>query len=236
MFLCQTCVLDRSSRRRRRFVLRARSFGCPTLFLYSLIKKHSLFIQAPFVRASSIGDMMPSFRDTQTGSSPTRYRAADYHTLTNRRASSPPSPDLETAHELALQHYHRRPVVTPDKRASTSTSCSMHAAPCTSQVPSPKDEIRQTPRACVKEESSCKDPLIRIFCLNHPLIVAQCDQPPPNRSLSPSTPPSPLSESPRLMDSSTMSTPTMPVRAPAGAVGLQHGGQRASEGAEATQA
>lgn len=206
------------------------------VFPTSPIESHWVLLQAPCVRASSTGDMMPSFRDTQTRCSPTRYRAADYHTLTNRRASSPPSPDLETAHELALQHYHRRPVVTPDKRATTPTSSSMHAAPCTSQVPSRKDEIRQPPRACVKEESSCKDPFFGILRLDHPLTLVQCHQPPLNRSLNPSTPPSPPSESPRPTDSSTMSTPTMPVRAPAGAVGLQHGGQRAREGAEAIQA
>lgn len=236
VFSYQSRALDRCALHPRHFVLRALPFDCPACLSYSLIGNHWVLIQAPCVRASSIGDMMPSFRDTQTRSSPTRYRAADYHTLTNRRASSPPSPDLETAHELALQHHHRRPVVTPDKRATTPTSSSMHAAPCTSQVPGPKDEIRQTPRACVKEDSSCKDPLFRRFRLNHPLTFAQCDQPPLNRSLSPSTPPPPLSESPRPMDSSTMSTPTMPVRAPAGAVGLQHGGQRAREGAGAIQA
>lgn len=177
--------------------------------------------------------MMSSFRDTRAASPPTttRYRAADYHPLTNRRASSPPSPDLETAHELALQHTYRQPVVTPDKRASTAL---MHTAPCTYSEESEKSQIRQTPRACVKEESSCRASSIHFLSSNRPLTTSRCDQLPPNPSLNPSTPPSPPYESLPPTGSSTMSTSTTPVLVPVDVEDRHHGDLQARREAEAT--
>ena len=96
--------------------------------------------------------------------------ASDYHKLTNRRASSPPSPDLNLAHESSIvQANDRRPVKgSPDKRASRDYS---YIEPCVVQGLHEKGEIRRLPGACVKEDDSCKlfpsersNPLLPSLC------------------------------------------------------------------------
>ena len=137
----------------------------PALYLFHPIHssyRSSLFggdvesveISSDLLCSSPFCDMMLSSRDTRAASPPTRYRAADYHALTNRRASSPPSPDLETAHELALQLHYRRPVATPDKRASTFSTHAI-TAPCTSPELRQKRTLRESPMVCVEEKYSC---------------------------------------------------------------------------------
>ena len=98
---------------------------------------------------------MSSISDARITRSPSRYMASDYHRLTNRRASSPPSPDLNHAHESrVVQANDQRPVKgSPDKRASLHYS---YIAPCVVQGLHEKDEIRRLPGACVKEDDTCK--------------------------------------------------------------------------------
>ena len=118
-----------------------------------------LIFPARSVSNPQVYAIMPSFCDARVTSSSMRYRAEDYHTLTNRRASSPPSPDLENAAVRAdAQPNYRRPVTTttPDKRVSASST---HTAPCTLQGSGGSNQIRHTPRACVKEDFSCKNTL-----------------------------------------------------------------------------
>ena len=93
--------------------------------------------------------------DAQTTRSPSRYNASDYHTLTNRRTSLPPSPDLKIAHQSStVQANDQRPVKgSPDKRASPDYP---YIAPCVVQGPNEKNEIRRARKESVKEDGSCK--------------------------------------------------------------------------------
>ena len=100
-------------------------------------------------------DKMPWISDAPFTCSPSRYMATDFHRLTNRQASSPPSPDLTVAHEpKSLQANDQRPVITtPDKRASLQYS---YITPCVRQGSDKKNDIKPSPAGCVKEDDSRK--------------------------------------------------------------------------------
>lgn len=115
---------------------------------------------------------MSGSSDAQVTRSPSRYMASDYHRLTNPRTSSPPSPDLESAHEPStVQANDRRPAQgSPDKRASPEYP---YIAPCVVQGLHDKNQIRRAPRACVKEDDSCK---ISILETSHRLLLSRHNQ------------------------------------------------------------
>ena len=71
---------------------------------------------------------MNTYTETEAWDSPTRYSAADFHRLTNRRTSSPPSPqsrthaDVNAAERTNISRHVTR---TADKRSISSRRTSV---------------------------------------------------------------------------------------------------------------
>lgn len=127
------------------------SFSPPSSILHPFLALVTEFKRAAYRLLAT----MSWISDAKITRSPSRYMASDYHRLTNRRASSPPSPDLNHAYEtIVVQANDRRPVKgSPDKRASPDYS---YIAPCIVQGLHEKDAIRRLPGAWVKEDNTCK--------------------------------------------------------------------------------
>ena len=89
--------------------------------------------------------------DADSSPPPSRYYAADFHKLTNRRSSSPLTPDFSAPDRAlpARATENQRSVVTSDTR--TQAFSNFHAVPCVAQVAGSNFRLRQ---GSVKEETN----------------------------------------------------------------------------------
>lgn len=117
--------------------------------------------------------MPSSYRETDPTSSSDehRYLPSDFHTLTNRKISSPPSSPDSTLEPPAEHSNDGRTVVTADKRAITRSPALYPVR--IAQHSRQREGVRKSSWSSVKEEDGGKLPqkfrrplLLRILYLN----------------------------------------------------------------------
>ncbi|KAI4215885.1 MAG: hypothetical protein LQ351_001873 [Letrouitia transgressa] len=94
---------------------------------------------------------MASSPDASPAPSPTRYYASDFYRLTNRRTTSPLTPDFDSTEHVSSAFRNRRSVAATDRRANAPG----HASPCTVQGSAPNSrQYRQGSGSSVKEDGT----------------------------------------------------------------------------------
>lgn len=115
-----------------------------------------------------------SVPDADLSPAPSRYYAADFHKLTNRRASSPSTPDYALPNRVVPARRTLPPADTADRRAFTRQD----ASPCVVQGAPANSRARQGSGSSIKEDAGGEITrnFVNIITRPHPSFTALfCD-------------------------------------------------------------